>query len=534
MKKINLIIIYFIAVTIAFTTCKKLEHLTLIKTISYADGIATGEIVDLSSVSHPVYGFCWATTPNPTVSNETVELSNPQVGIFSSNVTPSTAGTWYLRVFIQEGNNMIYGNQITFQFIIPQAPTVTTSSVSNITLSTSTASCGGNVTSDGGTTVTARGVCWSTNQNPTISNSKTINGSGTGSFTSSITGLSPNTTYYVRAYATNSAGTTYGSQVSFTTNQISTPTVTTSSVSSITSSTASCGGSITADGGATVTARGVCWSTNQNPTIANSKTIDGSGTGSFTSSITGLTTNITYYVRAYATNSAGTVYGNQQSFITIAAYNTITDVDGNTYNKVTIGTQVWMGGNLKTTRYNDGTGIPLVTDNNIWNGLTTAGRCYNYNDSLTYKNSYGALYNWFTVNSGKLCPTGWHVPSLSEWKILEKFLDNTVDTNQSAVMIGTDIGDKLKESGITHWGVGNTGTNSSGFCALPGAYRGDNGEYLGEYSTNSIVGMWWSSLSQLSYPVNAWCIGLVSSYSQIENSVQYKEHGYSIRCVKNY
>jgi len=132
---------------------------------------------------------------------------------------------------------------------------------------------------------------------------------------SSLTGLTANTTYYVRAYATNSKGTSYGIQKSFTTST-TTPVVTTSSVTEITQTTATCGGNVTSNGGATVTARGVCWSTTQNPTINNSHTTNGSGTGSFTSNISGLTANTTYYVRAYATNSNGTGYGEQKTFTT--------------------------------------------------------------------------------------------------------------------------------------------------------------------------------------------------------------------------
>ena len=196
-------------------------------------------------------------------------------------------------------------------------PTLTSTAASSIT--STTVSSGGNITSDGGATVTARGVCWSTSANPTLASGLyTSNGTGTGSFTSSISGLEALTTYYVRAYATNSLGTAYGNQVSFTTAAPIPPTLYTTAVSSITSTTASSGGNITSDGGATVTARGVCWSTSANPTIANSITNDGSGTGTFSSSITGLTINTTYYyVRAYATNSAGTAYGNSISFTTI-------------------------------------------------------------------------------------------------------------------------------------------------------------------------------------------------------------------------
>ena len=221
-----------------------------------------------------------------------------------------------------DADNNVYesnesNNQYTRQiYVYPTLPTVTTDSVYSIT--TNSAFCGGNVLIDGGVNVTSRGVCWSTSSNPTTSNSKTTDGNGTGIFTSYISGLNPGTMYYVRAYATNSAGTAYGSNVSFTTNQIPTtiPTVSTNTVSSITSNSAVCGGYVTSDGGATVTARGVCWSTSSNPTTSNARTIDGSGTGVFTSYISGLNPSTTYYVRAYATNSNGTSYGSNISFIT--------------------------------------------------------------------------------------------------------------------------------------------------------------------------------------------------------------------------
>jgi hypothetical protein len=171
------------------------------------------------------------------------------------------------------------------------------------------------VTSDGGSPpVTARGVCWSTISPPTISDPHTSDGSGTGSYTSNITGLSQGTTYYVRAYATNSLGTGYGAIDQFICDNI--PSVTTNDVSDISSTTATCGGVVTSEGGDSVSVRGVCWSTSPSPTTSNPKTTDGSGLGSFTSNITGLSEGIKYYVRAYATNSVGTSYGNQQSFTT--------------------------------------------------------------------------------------------------------------------------------------------------------------------------------------------------------------------------
>jgi len=399
-----------------------------------------------------------------------------------------------------------------------QVPVLTTVAISNITQTTAT--CGGNITSDGGATVTARGVCWSTGQTPTIADTKTTDGTGAGSFTSALTGLTANTTYYVRAYATNNVGTGYGSAMSLTTSletgQI--PVLTTSSVSNILQTTATCGGNITSDGGATVTTRGVCWSTGQTPTITDSKTTDGTGAGSFTSDMTGLTANTTYYVRAYATNSAGTGYGSAMSLTTLQeSVNTVTDIDGNVYNTITIGTQVWMAENLKTTKYRDGTTIPNVTDNTAWSNLTTGAYCDNSNLSSN-SDTYGKLYNWYAVaDVHNICPTGWHMPTDAEWSVLTTYLGGE-----------SVAGGKLKETGTTHWESPNTGaTNETGFTALPGGYRYDNGSFynVGNY------GLWWSSTeSNIS---NAWFRDAYYLYNNVNRLNISKKDGFSVRCVKD-
>lgn len=197
-------------------------------------------------------------------------------------------------------------------------PTVITAEVSNVT--STTATTGGNVTKIGGSNVTARGVCWGTTTNPTLNDSCTIDGTGAGEFTSRLTGLTPNTTYYVRAYATNTKGTAYGTQKTFTTSNVSVPVVTTNEVTSITKNSAICGGTVSADGGVTVIARGVCWSAIPHPTANDSHTTNGNGTGSFISNITGLTPSTLYYVRAYAKSSNMTYYGEEKSFTTEEPY----------------------------------------------------------------------------------------------------------------------------------------------------------------------------------------------------------------------
>ena len=195
-------------------------------------------------------------------------------------------------------------------------PTLTTTSITSIT--TITATSGGNVTSEGGSNVTARGVCWNTTGSPTTADDYTSNGTGAGVFVSYLTGLIADTTYYVRAYATNALGTAYGNQLSFTTAVVVLATVSTTEVTVITETTANSGGNITNDGGGTITLRGVCWSSvTSTPTTADSKTENGTGSGSYVSNLTGMTSGVTYYVRAYAINSAGTAYGSAREFITL-------------------------------------------------------------------------------------------------------------------------------------------------------------------------------------------------------------------------
>jgi phosphodiesterase/alkaline phosphatase D-like protein len=227
-------------------------------------------------------------------------------------LNPNTA--YHYRAVGQNAGGTTYGADMTFITNPANAPTVTTANVSNIAALSSTG--GGNVTAEGGSPVSARGVCWSTVPNPTTADNFTLDGTGPGAFTSSLTGLSELTTYYVRAYATNTFGTSYGNEIMFTTNPIFTPTVNTENVTNITSSSAVSGGNVADDGGSPVIARGVCWSNAPNPTIANNKTFNGTGTGSYASNLFNLSPDTTYYVRAYATNSAGTAYGLQLQFTT--------------------------------------------------------------------------------------------------------------------------------------------------------------------------------------------------------------------------
>jgi len=191
------------------------------------------------------------------------------------------------------------------------------------------------------------------------------------------------------------------------------------------------------------------------------------------------------------------------------------DVDNNSYKTIKIGGQWWMVENLKTTKYNDRTAIPLVIDNTAWSILETPGYCCYNNDQETYGNTYGTLYNWYVVQTEKLCPDGWHVPSDAEWRILTTFL--------GGVYVA---GGKMKETGTAHWNEPNTGaTNESGFTGLPGGLR------VNGFSRNGTQGFFWSSTEDSS--ADAFYRELSSSHFRVERDYDNKRWGFSVRCVRD-
>ena len=223
------------------------------------------------------------------------------------------------------------------------------------------------------------------------------------------------------------------------------------------------------------------------------------------------------------TSEIDSVIFNQQNS-NINNCGTVTDVDGNTYNTVVIGAQCWLKENLNTSRYADGTAIPNVTDNITFGTLTT-GAYRDYNNTPSNSITYGKLYNWYAAaNLHNICPTGWHLPSNGEWNIMEKYLDNTVDTTFVG-QVGVDIGSKLKESGTSHWTSQNNGTNSSGFSALPGGYSAYTFYDIGDY-----CGFWTSTNYD---EISARDRSLRSSWATVFNGASFKYGGLSIRCVKD-
>lgn len=198
---------------------------------------------------------------------------------------------------------------------------------------------------------------------------------------------------------------------------------------------------------------------------------------------------------------------------------TVQDIDGNVYDIVTIGSQIWMADNLRTTRYNNGDAVTQITDNTEWINQTTGAYCWYGNDSALYEMTYGKLYNWFAASANNICPTGWHTPTDNEWTILTDFLGGT-----------TGAGSMLKEVGNLNWNAPNTdATNTTGFTALPGGYRLNNGSFAGIGAT----GAFWSA-TEVSYnTAKGWNRTMSNANGDVGRADGYKIMGYSVRCLKD-
>lgn len=334
--------------------------------VTASSATCTANITDDGGAPIASRGFCWATTQYPTTENSQMSLGMGD-GSFTGTITGlQSATTYYVRAFAINQAGTAYSTQQSFT-TSSGLPTIATTTVSDITANS--AKSGGTISDNGGFNVTARGVCWNTQGNPIINDPHTTNGTGNGTFTANLTGLTPGTTYHVRAYAVNSTGTQYGEDITFTT----LPQVVTGTLSSITSTTAVCSGSVTSTGGVPITAKGFCWSTTQFPTISGSHSNEGTGSGTFSGMLTGLSANTTYYVRAYATNTTGTGYGEQLSFTTSGGLPEVTTSPA-TIN----GNYVVTGGNVTS----DG-GFPI----------TARGVCYGPLPNLNLSSAYGFTSN---------------------------------------------------------------------------------------------------------------------------------------------
>lgn len=477
-----------------------------------------GDITSDGGSAVSARGVVWSINPNPTLADNFTE-DGAGTGSYISEITGLIQDTeYYVRAYATNALGTQYGNEFNFSTQNGEI-SLTTNTVTNIMALSATS--GGDITSDGGAPVSARGIVWSTNPNPTLADNFTEDGTGTGSYNSEITGLIQATEYYVRAYATNAIGSEYGNEFNFTT-QDGVIVLTTNEVTDITNIAASSGGNIASDGGAYVISRGVVWSTSENPTINDNDGIssDGTGIGEYISNLTGLNVSTVYYARAYANNAVDTYYGSNQTFRTY--HDMLTDFDGNTYGTVLIGTQEWMAENLKTTHYRNGTAIENPTGNSDWIANTSGAYAW-YDNDISWKDSYGALYNWFAVtNANALCPLGWQVPTGADFTILTNLFGGIYNGGGHLKSTRTDPDPHPR------WESPNVGaTNESNWSGLPGGRRHTDGQFMliGYYGTG-----WTSNEHSES---TAWTHYLYNSGNYSVIDYYPKVNGFSVRCIKS-
>ena len=504
---------------ISFTTNKQIVlptvKTTAASSVTETSAVTGGNVTSDGNATVTERGVVYATTQNPTTANTKVASGNG-TGSFVCNLSGLQPNTkYYIRAYAINTKGTAYGEEITF--ITNKSislPIVTTAAASSVT--ETSAVTGGNVTSDGNASVTERGVVYATTQNPTTANTKVASGNGTGSFVCNLSGLQPNTKYYVRAYAVNSKGTAYGEEITFITNKsISLPIVTTAAATSVTESSAVTGGNVTSDGNASVTERGVVYSTNPNPVITNlSNTIRpcGSGTGEFTYTITGLQANTKYYVRAYAKNDAGTAYGEEISFVT----NENTSHNGYEY--------VDLGLSVKWATMNVGAEIPEDYGDYFAWGETAPKEVY---DRSTYKwcngskntlTKYNTISSYGTVDNKTQLELSDDAASVN-WGGSWRIPTNTEMTELREQCTWTWI----TQNGVNGYKVTSKSNGNSIFLPAAGYYYDNSSNRTRSY------GYYWSSLLSMGNPDNAWFVYYDTDNKYGEDGNRY--YGRSIRAV---
>jgi uncharacterized protein (TIGR02145 family) len=526
----------FVLSFVIFSCKKDKKEITLpqlstvaVTSLSYNTATSGGSITGDGGGTITSSGICWSKTNNtPTVSDSKIAgtTSSGSFTFVMNNLEENT--TYYVRAFATNSAGTGYGNVITFTTTVnTTVPQLTTAAITN--LSYNKATSGGTITVNGGATITTSGICWSkTNNTPTLADSSIAGTTASGSFISEMNNLQENTTYYVRAFATNSVGTGYGNVVTFTTPvNLTIPELTTAAITNLGYNTATSGGTITKDGNAAVTASGVCYSkTNNTPTLSDLTTTGATATGSFISVMNNLDENTTYYVRAFATNSVGTGYGNVISFTTSSDPTKITF----TYNGTTVTYGIitspvtgrkWMDRNLGATQaataYDDykayghlfqwgrpADGHQLInytsrTNGSFVNGKTKtlattdvpANALFITPDNTVAQNGV-FIYDWrddqntnrWAINNQGVCPSGWHIPTTAEWDAETGITNLTTAFNQLKITAaGYRYGDfdgsaregQLKSAGtFANYWTSSVWPSGAGFSAYRNIAANDN------------------------------------------------------------
>jgi len=505
-----------------------------------ADETATagGNVTDDGGAEVTARGVVWSETSGPTLTSNTgFTTDGSGTGVFTSSLTGLTQNkTYYVKAYAANIQSIAYGTEKSFT-TTGSIPIVEIGFVTDVTHES--AKCSGEVTGDNGNAVIAKGVVWADTWDVTLENAIgfTDEGPGIGAFVSTITGLVPSTNYYVRAYATNSKGTAYGSpEIPFSTGIFTgPPIVKTLDVTNIGAHVALSGFEFVDDGGNYDIKLGIVWGTSPNPDIDNNDGKEMPVWGIPTDPIypipvTSLSPETTYYVRAYGQTPDDVGYGEEISFTTkafnqIVQTGTFMDTRDNTeYKTTTINGQTWMAENLAY--------LPEVCASDASCGYWVydyAGTDVGAAKAEANYSEYGVLYNWEMAKTS--CPSGWHLPSDYEWSYLEVHLGMSITATIGEGFRGTNQGGKMKEISNAHWVDPNTGaTNISGFTALPGGLRDNSAKSFELMGTGA---NFWSSSQEGNYVNYRY---LNNAYEKVGSewiSPGYIAIGGSVRCVQD-
>ncbi len=557
-----------------------------------------GGLTAIGSPAATEIGVCYGPEGFPTIDNTKVPATTVAEGEYTVTATNMAAGTYHARAYATYAFGTVYGNDIAFTV---NAPTVTTGTDPVVDNEGQKVTVSGNVTNAGSADVTKRGICYGTSAEPDTTNKVAAETASTGAFSATLTDLTPGATYYARAYAVNAFGIAYGEEVTFQLEVLTPePVVTTgeATYNTATGNITAAGEVVSAGTGGEVTERGICYGVSAEPTIEGSKVAaETAGIGEFTVTLSGLTQNTIYHLRAYATNAAGTTYGDD---ITVAAAyacgDKIKDIDGNEYATVKIGTQCWMAENLRVKRFikSNGDTAALVADGikDVQSNSGDAESEFAYAEVTKSSTTVEAFpgetevfYPWTTATTGAissanktaktrgLCPAGWHVPSAEEGYTLASYIDpsytnanyyinngnNYTSEAQMAIQLSSSNGDwqAYNSSGNNATGVGTPKATSEYYNYSPGYAQAHPDEREWQWNTkgfnaypigyidrqavtaekawvdNGTLNMWTcygsktSNCRPIKIPVYR---SLIYCYSS--STAEYK-NGYSVRCIND-
>lgn len=486
--------------------------------ITYNSAVAGGSVSDDGGAEISETGVYWDTLSSPETAGIQVPMGQG-LGEFTGTLSKLPHSKQiYFKAYAVNSAGISVGEE--FSFMTNTVPTVKTSTIKSIEYFS--AIVGGEIITNGGETILETGVYWSsepmakvTGTRLPIENEETI-------FSITLDDLVPATTYYIKAFAVNAAGEAHGEELSLTT----TGGATVNTIQAISERYKSIilSGEVTDNGGNEVTENGFYLGTSNDPASSGTRIPVGSEMGDFTTTQLDLIAGIPYYYVAFAVNKVGESLGEVMSYIP-SEQGTFTDpTDQEVYGTVKIGEQVWMSENLKATRYNDGTEILHIADSVAWSNNTGPAYCW-YDNDPEWKDR-GALYNWYTVNTGKLCPAGWHVPSDEDWVQLEYYLGMDISDANTDALRGLNEGGMLKMT--TLWESPNTGaTDEIHFSAMPNGRRGTDAQCLYQNTTSYL---WSSTLGAWNKPLRRL---FLHDSGQISKSVALKNNAVSVRCVKD-